>query len=310
MREFLEKREIRERYSRTSGWFYETGKTLYSGHTNFQDIELVETDEFGVTLLLDGATQVMEKVEFQYHEPMVHIPMLAHPEPKRVLIIGGGDGGSLREVLRHSTVEQVDFAELDQDVVAFARTHLSSLNGGAFEDSRVKIYFTDGRHFVEKSDPNLYDIIIMDMTDPSGPSLKLYTADFFQSVMKTLKDDESFFVMHSESPEARPEAFSRIHRTLKSVFPVVRGAYTFVRMYGTFWSFAVASGKRDPANVPRDIISWRITERNITSLKLISSKSWPALFAEYPYIEELLAAEGPISTDENPDFPDTFDPRN
>jgi spermidine synthase len=308
MSEFPQRREIRERYSKTSGWFYETGKILYSGRTGFQDIELAETEEFGVTLLLDGAAQVMEKNEFQYHEPLVHIPLLAHSDPKRVLIIGGGDGGSLREVLKHPSVERVDFVELDRDVVEFSRIHLSAINGGAFDDPRVKTFFIDGREFVERTGAAQYDIVIMDMTDPAGPSLRLYSAEFFRAVMKILVSEESLFMMHSESPETRPEAFARIHRTLKTVFPRVRGSYNFIRMYGTLWSFAAASRGCDPAAVPPDSIRKRIDERKLTGLKLISPEVWPVLFAEYPYIQELLAAKGGICTDTEPDFPDAFDP--
>ncbi|MDL2228654.1 polyamine aminopropyltransferase [Treponema sp. OttesenSCG-928-L16] len=309
MREFLNKREIRERYSKTSGWYYEAGRTLYSGRSDFQDIELVETEEFGTSLLLDGATQVMEKVEFQYHEPMVHLPLLAHENPRRLLIIGGGDGGSLREVLRHPSVYQVDFVELDRKVVEFSRTHLADINAGAFDNPKVKTYFTDGRDFVEKSDPAVYDVIIMDMTDPAGPALRLYTQEFFRAVKKLLKGEESFFIMHSESPEARPAAFARIHRTLKSVFPIVRGSYNFIRMYGTLWSFAIASAGTDPAGISGDRISERIEERKLCPLKLISSGAWSAFFAEYPYIQALLSEKGDISTDAAPDFPDEFDPR-
>lgn len=305
----LLKDEVRERYSRSSGWFYETGKVLYSGKTSFQEIKLVETEEFGTSLLLDGATQVMEKNEFQYHEPMVHLPMLAHQSPEKILVIGGGDGGILREALKHNTVLHIDFVDIDEEVVTFAKTHLNMINSGAFDDPRVKTHFTDGRLFAETAPVNSYDIIIMDMTDPSGPSLKLYTKEFFAAVKNLLKNEESYFIMHSESPETRPEAFARIHRTLKSVFPIVRGAYTFVRMYGTLWSFAIASGAGDPKNVSPDLAAQRMKERNISGLKLIAGESWNAFFAEYPYIEALLKKDGDISTDSNPDFPDTFDPK-
>jgi spermidine synthase len=307
--EFLKTNEVRERYSHSSGWFYETGKTLYSGKTAFQEITLIETAEFGTTLLLDGATQVMEKNEFQYHEAMVHLPMLAHSNPQKILVIGGGDGGILREVLKHNTVNHIDFVELDEEVVAFAKTHLKMINAGAFDDLCVKTHFTDGRIFVENAPAASYDIIIMDMTDPSGPSLKLYTKEFFTSVQKLLKNDESLFIMHSESPETRPAAFARIHNTLQSVFSIVRGAYTFVRMYGTLWSFAIASSANDPRNVSPELVVTRIAERNIGRLRLISPESWQAFFAEYPYIQEMLKTDGDISTDSSPDFPDTFDPR-
>ena len=302
-------RRIGERLSRGSGWHYEAGRTLASARTRFQEIELVETEEFGTTLLIDGATQVMEASEFQYHEPMVHLALLAHPSPHRVLVIGGGDGGTLREVLRHPSVESVDFVELDEEVVAFSRSNLPGLGGSAFGDARVSTRFMDGRAFVEASEPGLYDIVIMDMTDPAGPALMLYTVEFFRAVRRVLRDGNSFFVMHTESPETRPAAFARIRRSLSAVFPIVRGAYAFVRMYATLWSFAIASASADPASVPSALVEERIAERGLAPLKLVSAGTWPLLFARYPYIEELLEGAGPVSTDADPEFPDSFDPR-
>lgn len=327
------RRVLRERLSPASGWFYEVGRTIYKGATSFQDIELVETEEFGTTLLLDGAVQVMEKSEFQYHEPLAHIPLLAHPEPRRVLIIGGGDGGLLRETLKHRCVETVDFVELDEEVVSFSRTHLKALNGGAFDDPRVRTFFADGRAFVEAvadgSNPGEraggaggrapgeragaigggYDVILMDMTDPAGPSLMLYTREFFGAIRRALRDERALFAMHSESPETRPEAFSRIRRTLAAVFPTVRGAYAFIRMYGTLWSFAVAGDETDPRALSPDEAGRRLADRGVGPLKLVSGDTWTALLAPWPYIEELALRPGPVSTDEAPEFPDAFDPR-
>lgn len=302
-------REIRERVSPSSGWFYTVQNTLYQGKTAYQSIELVETTEFGRTLLLDGATQVMEVNEFQYHEPMAHIPLLCHPKPEKVLIIGGGDGGVLREVLKHPTVKQADLVELDEAVITFSRTMLGFCSQGAFEDPRTRIHIQDGRSFVEATSEK-YDVIIMDMTDPAGPSLRLYSQEFFRSLRRILQDEKSRFIMHSESPDCRPLAFGRIHRTLRSVFPRVDLATTSIRMYGGLWSFAMAS----PANaspLPGDLsaeeIRKRMDERNLQALKVISPETWQAFFAPYPYITALLETAGDICTDAHPDFPDSFD---
>ncbi|GAB1483203.1 polyamine aminopropyltransferase [Treponema sp.] len=312
MRKFLKTentRRINERLSPSSGWYYEAGETLHEGKTPFQEIELVTTEEFGRTLLLDGATQVMEKNEFQYHESLAHLPLLSHRNPRRVLIIGGGDGGLVREVLKHPCVQSVDFIELDEEVVLFSRRYLLELNKGAFEDPRVKLSFMDGRAFVEAAAPATYDVILMDMTDPAGPSLRLYTQEFFLAVRRILRDDESLFAMHSESPETRPEAFARIRSTLASVFPLVRLAYTYIRMYGTLWSFALCSASTDPKKIDGETIERRLAERGISALKLVSPDTWPAFFVHWPYIGALLTEPGPISTDAEPDFPDSFDPR-
>lgn len=334
MRKFLDRilsfksYEIRERVSRTSGWFYRAKKILYRGKTAYQSIELLETEEFGRTLVLDGATQVMEANEFQYHEPMAHIPLLAHPQPERVLIIGGGDGGVLREVLKHPTVRHVDLVELDEAVIEFSQTLLAFCSRGAFDDDRVSIHVQDGRSFVETA-KNQYDIVIMDMTDPAGPSLRLYSREFFLALAKLLKDEKAYFIMHSESPDCRPEAFARIHRTLRSVFPRVELATTCIRMYGGLWSFAIASPDRgnpdrgNPARggtaigstpsglAPQELsaseIKRRMDVRGLSGLQVISPDTWHAFFAPYPYIQALLAKEGDICTDENPEFPDSFD---
>lgn len=311
MRKLLKKREIHERVSKHSGWYYEVGKSIYTGNTKFQEIELVETPEFGTTLLLDGATQVMERVEFQYHEPMTHLAMLAHEQPEHILVIGGGDGGILREVLKHPTVTHVDYVELDEQVVEFSRVHLTSLNAGAFENPLVHMHFSDGRAFVEHAAQGSmrYDIVIMDMTDPAGPSLMLYTSEFFKAVSRIMKNKQAFFVMHSESPETRPEAFTRIRHTLATAFNTVRGAYTYIRMYGTLWSFAIASAEADPGTVPAETIAKRLKDRQIGDLKLIAPESWQAFFALFPYIERILTKTASVSTDAHPEFSDTFDPR-
>lgn len=302
-------RVIRERLSAGSGWFYEAAETLHAGKTQHQEIEVVRTIEFGTALLLDGATQVMEANEFQYHEPMTHPALIAHPEPRRVLVIGGGDGGIVREVLKHDTVERVDFVELDEGVVDFARRYLAELGGAAFDDPRVKLSFADGRSFVEAAPERTYDLVIMDMTDPAGPALLLYTIEFFRSVRRILRDERAFFVMHTESPETRPTAFARIRRTLGAAFPVVRGLYAYVRMYGALWSFAIASIGTDAAAIDAASAASRLAERGVCDLKLVSAESLPALFARFPYVEAYLGEAGSISTDADPNYPDAFDPR-
>jgi len=302
-------REIRERVSPTSGWFYTVQNTLYQGKTAYQSIELVETAEFGRALLLDGATQVMEANEFQYHEPMAHIPLLCHPRPEKVLIIGGGDGGVLREVLKHPTVTVADLVELDEEVITFSRTMLAFCSKGAFEDPRTRVYIQDGRSFVETTTEK-YDVIIMDMTDPAGPSLRLYSREFFLALSRILRDENSRFIMHSESPDCRPQAFARIHRTLRSVFPRLDLATTCIRMYGGLWSFAMAGtdkGSPSPQELSVDEIRKRMQDRRLSELKMISPETWPAFFVPYPYITALLAEDGDLCTDAKPDFPDAFD---
>ena len=244
-----------ERLNPHLGFFYTVKKTLVRSITPFQKLELIDTDAFGKVLLLDGVTQVTERNDFQYHEPMVHPAMIAHPRPERVLVIGGGDGGILREVLKYASVKSAVLAELDEDVVKFSKKHLGIINDGAFSDPRVKTVFTDGRNFVE-TNPGSFDVIIMDMTDPFGPSTMLYTADFFRAVKQAMKNNDGMFAMHSSSPVTQPEVFACIVRTLSSVFRNVSLFYTYIEMYATLWSIAVVSDKANlhdsrPADIDR-----------------------------------------------------------
>ncbi len=300
-----DKRRFEEWLNPNHGFFYTVNRTLHEGAGAYQKIELLETDEMGRVLLLDGATQVSEHKEWQYHEPMVHFPMLAHPRPERVLVIGGGDGGILREALRYSTVTHVDYVELDREVVEFCRAYLPDINGGAFDDNRVSIHFEDGRGFVERSSER-YDVCIMDMTDPFGPSRMLYTREFYQAVQARLDPENGLFAMHAESPVARPVAFECIRRTLSQAFPVVRTAYAYVQMYSTLWAFAVASNGPDIHALQKASIEERISNYGLTGLKMIDGDTWHAMLTGYPYIRELAQQEVPIITDAAPDFPDAL----
>ncbi len=305
-------REIRERLNASQGVFYAAGPALVSARTAWQEAELVDTDAFGKVLLLDGVTQVSERWEYRYHEPMVHPALLSHPNPRSVLVIGGGDGGILREVLLHKTVERVDFAELDEEVVAFCRAELACVHRGAFDDARVKFRFGDGRAFVEDGASLAeggYDVIIMDMTDPMGPSRFLYTREFFSAVRSRLRGEAGMFVMHGESPMARPAAFACIGRTLREVFPLVRTASAFVPMYGTLWSFRYASASCDPGLLAPAEIDRRIGLRMNSRPVFATGALWQALFAPDPACLEAEAhPDGRVITDAAPDFPDSFDP--
>ncbi|MDR2694467.1 MAG: hypothetical protein LBB74_09690, partial [Chitinispirillales bacterium] len=185
------------------GYFYTIKKTLRRASTKYQKIELVETDEFGRVLLIDGITQVAERNEFMYHEPMVHPAFVCHPNPENVLVVGGGDGGILREALKYPSVKRVELAELDGGVVSFSKKYLADVHGGCFDDPRVRVNITDGRKFTEEH-PGEFDVIIMDMTDPFGPSTMLYTKEFYRLARRAMRDGAGVYIMHSESPVARP----------------------------------------------------------------------------------------------------------
>jgi len=303
--------EIYEKMNASSGFFYTIKKSLASKQTPYQKAELMETEAYGKALLLDGRTQVIEHWEYRYHEPLVHPVMLIHPHPTRALLIGGGDGGALREMLRYKSVESVDFVELDPDVVAFSQEYLPDLHQNSFSDPRVSIHYGDGRAFVEDAVQKAgegYDIIIMDMTDPVGPALALYTVEFFSAIKQLFKDTDSCFAMHGESPATWPEAYACIGTTLSAVFAHISTALCFVPMYGTLWSFRYASNAAVPRLSDCDLIEKQLASRLETSLRIVTSAMWPALFAEDPIMVE--AAMHPtrrIIRDADPTFPGDFE---
>jgi len=297
------RREVQEKLNKDMGFFYSVNARLAEEQTPYQKIEVLQTAALGKVLLLDGITQISERWEYRYHEPLVHPALLSHPRPRQVLLIGGGDGGALREILVHKTVEQVDLVELDEAVVRLARKELPFLHSGAFDDPRVRILFCDGRSFVESANP-VYDAVIMDMTDPAGASRNLYTREFFQAVSGVMRGPEAVFSMHSESPLTTPAFFACIGQTLKTVFSIVCTSSTFVPMYGTLWSFRYASAISNPAILASREITQRIRERMVIIPLLANGMLWTSLFAPDPILTEAdLCSRSRVITDEAPDFP-------
>jgi spermidine synthase len=296
-----------ERLNPTFGYFYRLGKTLHRGKTQYQDMEIAESEEFGNVLLLDGVTQVTSRNEFLYHEPMVHPALTAHPAPKDVLIIGAGDGGILREVLKHP-VEKAVMAELDGGVVDFCDRLMPEINAGAFKDPRYRLEVGDGRKFVESTSER-FDSVIMDMTDPFGPSVMLYTQEFFAAVKSRLRDERGMFVMHTESPISRPNTFKQCLRTLGQVFKHRRTFYLYIHMYAVLWSITVCSDGTDVAAISPSEIDLRLKARKISGLKAYTPQTHHGMLAEFPFIGELIADCGsvPVITDKKPVVLDDID---
>jgi spermidine synthase len=293
----------REWLNERFGYFYTVKKRLHACTTAFQKLDLVETGEFGRVLILDGITQIAEKNEFQYHEPMVHPAFCTHPGPRRVLVIGAGDGAILREALKYPSVESVDLAELDEGVIRFSKKYLASIHRRAFDDPRVRIHVVDGRDFVGDH-RGCFDVVIMDMTDPFGPSKYLYTKDFFKMVKRSFRTPEGVFSMHTESPITRPNTFACIQKTLKSVFSHVRPFYVYIQMYAVLWSITTASDASDMAALSAAMVDGKLKKYNINGLKMYNGAVHEAFQTPYPFISDILRKKTHILTDRRPDVPD------
>jgi len=224
-------------------YVYEVEKILYKGKSEFQEIMVIENPHFGKMLILDGVVQITEKDELFYHEMLTHVAMHAHPNPKKVIVIGGGDGGAVREVLKHESVEKVYFVEIDEEVINVSRKYFPTVACGV-DDKRVEIKCMDGAEFVKARAGDI-DAVIVDSTDIIGFAKSLFTVEFFKSVKDSLTD-EGMFVTLSESLHFHKDIVVDVQEAMKLIFPIV-DLYTapLATYAGNWWTFSAASKKHD-----------------------------------------------------------------
>lgn len=260
-------------------------KPLYSGQSEFQRIDIFKSKEFGTIFTLDGLMMVTEKDEFIYHDMIVHVPMATNPKIKKVLVIGAGDGGTVRELTRYYTVEHIDMVEIDKMVVDVCREYLPQ-TACKLDDPRVKLYFEDGLKFV-RSKENVYDLIIVDSTDPFGPGEGLFTREFYGNCFKALKED-GILVNQHESPYYGEYAKSmqRAHKRIREFFPVCRVYQAHIPTYPSgHWLFGFASKTYDPLT-DIDEQAWNSLGLNT---KYYNTEIHKGCFALPSYVKELLA---------------------
>lgn len=221
-------------------------EVLVDEKTPYQHIQIVETERFGRMLILDGVYQTSVADEWAYHEMIAHVPLMLHPSPERVLIIGGGDGGVTREVLRHDCVKQVDLCEIDGRVIELAKTYFPTI-ARALNDppEALHVHVGDGIAFV-KDIENFYDVILIDCSDPIGPGEGLFTREFYRSAMKALRKD-GLIVQQTESPIVQQATVHDVFEAMNDVFPIVRVYFSHVPIYPEcMHSFMLASTALDP----------------------------------------------------------------
>lgn len=231
-------------------YVYDVEKILHKSQSEFQEIMVIENPHFGKMLILDGVVQITERDELFYHEMLVHIAMHAHPNPKTVIVIGGGDGGTVREVLRHDSVEKVYFIEIDEDVINVSKKFFPSVACGV-DDKRVEIKCMDGAEFVKGRDEDI-DVVIVDSTDIIGFAKSLFTVEFFKSVKDSLTD-EGMFVTLSESLHFHKDIVIDVQEAMKLIFPIVDLYTAPIATYaGNWWTFSAASKKHDMRKMRRE----------------------------------------------------------
>lgn len=269
-------------------------ESLARGRTRYQDLEVVDTGMFGRMLLLDNVMMTTERDEFFYHENLVHVAAVSHPGPRSALVIGGGDGGSSEELLKHPSMQRVVMAELDAGVVEASRRWLGTVHNGAFDDPRLEVMIGDGKAYLEQTGER-FDLIALDLTDPIGPSVQLYTREFYASCRRALAPG-GIMSLHIESPITRPQAFRRIVATLRAVFPVVRPYLVYIPIYCAWWGMATASESVDPCALNADEVERRIDRRKLERLQYYNGAMHQAAFALPNFVRRLLDTPADVIT--------------
>lgn len=278
---------------------YQVLEEVLVTRTRYQRLEVLDTLPFGRCLFLDDKIQSSQADEFLYHESLAHPPLVAHPNPRRVLIIGSGEGALLREVLRHNTVERVLMVDIDGEVVGACQEHLGPWHQGAFQDPRVELLHTDARSYLEGT-AETFDSILVDVTDPlaGGPSHRLFTREFYQLAYTRLSPAGTMAVQAESTDLGVLEGHLRIVQTLASVFPYVAPYRVHVPSFGESWGFALASKAADIASLTPSLVDETLACRSCRGLRFYDGQGHALLFTQPLYLRA--AAPVQLITDSLP----------
>jgi spermidine synthase len=253
-------------------------KTLVAEKTDYQDLAIIETEEFGRMLVLDGMVMTTVKDEFVYHEMISHPALVTHPNPRRVLVVGGGDGGVIREVLKHPEVERAVLVDIDGKVIEHSKRYLPEI-AGALDHPRVEVIVNDGYMHIHEH-KNEYDVIMVDSTEPVGPAVQLFERGFYQGIYEALRED-GIFVAQTDNPWFKSELIRKVVRDIKEIFPITRLYTANIPTYPSgLWTFTMGSKTYDPLQVE---------EQSIPDLqtKYYSPALHKAAFALPKFVEDL-----------------------
>ncbi|MEF2968993.1 polyamine aminopropyltransferase [Paenibacillus sp. M1] len=254
-------------------------ETLVTEKTDFQDLAMIDTEEFGRMLVLDGMVMTTIRDEFVYHEMVAHPALVTHPNPKHVLVVGGGDGGVIREVIKHPEVEKAVLVEIDGKVIEYSKKYLPEI-AGELDNPRVEVQVNDGyMHIIQSK--NKYDVIMVDSTEPVGPAAPLFERGFYQGIYEALKDD-GIFVAQTDNPWFKADLIQKVNQDVKEIFPIVRVYGANIPTYPSgLWTFTMGSKTYDPLGVDET----KIPELNT---KYYTSRLHKAAFALPKFVEDLV----------------------
>lgn len=283
---------------------YEKQRVLVKGKSPFQDYEIFASRFWGLVLILDGRLQSAERDEFIYHEALAQPALIAHPAPRRVLVLGGGEGATLREALRHPTVTRAVMVDLDAKLVEVCRRWLPSFHGGAFADPRTELVYADGRAWLAEQADGSFDVVLLDLPEPleEGPARLLFTREMYALVRQKLAPG-GLVALQSGSAGALARLMADLNCTLRAVFPQVMAYTAFVPSFMDLYGFHMAGGEDFSWPTPSQAAA-RLKERGVAGLRWFSPALAPALPLLPAYLQEKLAGAGRLLTDAAPYGPE------
>jgi spermidine synthase len=298
---------------RSYKWFFEATtpveghmhaivRTVVEARTAFQHVEVLETASYGKCLVLDGRIQSSQADEFIYHEALVHPGLLAAGRaPESALVIGGGEGATLREILKYPSIRRAVMVDIDREVVELCRRHLPEMHRGAFDDPRTALHHEDARAYLERTDER-FDLVVSDLVEPleAGPACLLYSREFYAIVRDRLAPGGTLTMQAGMTKVGETAFFTGIHRTLREVFPVVAGYQAFISCFGTAWGFICASKGVDPREQAPATIDRLIGELVRGPLEYWDGVTHQHAFALPKHLRRALDAETRVATDETP----------
>jgi spermidine synthase len=290
-----------EYFSPEEGHLHGIRQVLFSRQTPFQSLDILELGSYGKALLLDGRIQSSSRDEFIYHETLVHPAMLCHPDPRRVFIVGGGEGATLREVLRHRTVQRALMVDIDEEVVTRCRDFLPEWHQGAFEDPRTDLRYLDARKYLEETSET-FDVVIIDISEPieEGPAYLLFTREFYQVVRERLSPAGVISLQAGTVSLNDLQCFAAIHKTLEGVFPVVAPYWASVPSFALPWGFSLASKQQDPRQLTPAEVDKLVADRIAGEPRYYDGITHQASFLLPKHIRTRLASETRIIEDNHP----------
>lgn len=247
-----------EKQTENFGITIKVNKTLHTEQTEFQKLDMVETEEFGNMLFLDGMVMTSQKDEFVYHEMVAHPVLNTHPNPENVLVVGGGDGGVIREIMKHEKVKKATLVDIDGKVIEYSKKYLPEI-ACELDNPRVDVQVDDGFMHIVKS-KNLYDVIMVDSTEPVGPAAPLFERGFYQGIYEALKED-GMFVAQTDNPWFKADLIRKVNKDIKEIFPITKAYTANIPTYPSgMWVFQIGSKKYDPEAVDVQSIPERETK--------------------------------------------------